>query len=99
MLIRLYLFVVSKSKLKYFTNCKASIVGVGQPQGPTAGNDRRRCAVDKKTKKRIQTINKKLSVLRQALKGAKTQRDEPAEIARLEREVAKFETELESLKG
>ena len=55
--------------------------------------------MDKKTKKRIQTINKKLSVLRQALKGAKTQRDEPAEIARLESEVAKFEAELESLKG
>ena len=55
--------------------------------------------MDRKTKKRIQTVNKKLSILRQALKGAKTQLDEPEEVERLESEIGKCEAELASLKG
>lgn len=54
--------------------------------------------MDKKAKKRIQIINKKLATLRQQLKGARTQTDEASEIDRLEREIAAAEEEIAQLK-
>ena len=54
--------------------------------------------MDKKAKKRIQVINKKLATLRQQLKGAKAQTDEVSEIDRLEQEIAEAEKELAELK-
>ncbi len=54
--------------------------------------------MDKKAKKRIQLINKKLATLRQQLKGAKVQTDEASEIGRLEGEIAAAEEELAELK-
>ncbi len=55
--------------------------------------------MDRKAKKRIQVINKRLVTLRQQLKGAKAQTDEDTEIVRLEREIAAAEEELGRLKG
>ncbi len=54
--------------------------------------------MDKKAKKKMQVIHKKLTTLRQQLKGAKAQTDEPSEIDRLEREIAAAEKELAALK-
>ncbi len=54
--------------------------------------------MDKKAKKRIQVINKRLATLRQQLKGAKAQTDEVSEIGRLEHEIAAAEEELAALK-
>ncbi len=62
--------------------------------GQQGGGDR----MDKKAKKRIQVINKKLATLRQQLKGAKVQTDEASEIGRLEREISAAEEELAELK-
>lgn len=55
--------------------------------------------VDKRTKKKIDVLNKKLATLRQQLKGAKAQLDEPAEVARLEEAVRAAEEQLASLRG
>ena len=54
--------------------------------------------MDKKAKKRIDTINKKLQTLRQQLAGARKQPDEPAETNKLETEIAALQEELERLK-
>ena len=59
---------------------------------------RRRCRVDKKTKKKIETLQKKLQNLRQQLAGAKRQTDEPGEVERLAAEVERCETEMKQLK-
>jgi cob(I)alamin adenosyltransferase len=55
--------------------------------------------VDKKAKKRIVVLQQKLQKLRQQLAGAKQQPDEPGDIARLEKEIAAAEAELQSLKS
>lgn len=54
--------------------------------------------MDRKTKKKIETLNKKLSALRQQLAGARRQRDEPEEVEMLARQVADIEAELKRLK-
>ena len=43
--------------------------------------------MDKKTKERIDLLNKRLQKLRQQLSGAKKQMDEPGEAERLEAEI------------
>ncbi len=54
--------------------------------------------MDKKAKKRIDLLNTRLQKLRLQLAGAKKQMDEPAEVARLEKELAEATAELEKLK-
>ncbi len=54
--------------------------------------------MDKKAKKRLDIINKKLQQLRQSLSGAKSQDDEPGEVQRLEKEIAALEEESRKLK-
>ena len=55
--------------------------------------------MDKKAKKRLEVINKKLQTLRQQLAGARQQDDEPGEIERLETEIAALTEEAQKLKG
>lgn len=54
--------------------------------------------MDKKAKKRIDLLNQKLQKLRQQLAGAKKQLDDPADVKRLEAEIAVAEAELRELK-
>jgi prefoldin subunit 5 len=55
--------------------------------------------MDRKTRKKIDTLNQKLQRLQQQLAGARRQDDEPGEVARLEREIASAKQELEKIKG
>ena len=55
--------------------------------------------VDRKAKKRLLVINKKLQNLRQQLSGAREQDDEPGEIQQLETDIVRYEQEAEELKG
>lgn len=54
--------------------------------------------MDKKLKKKIETVNQRIQRLRQQLAGARRQRDESGEAAALERQVAEAEAELAKLK-
>jgi hypothetical protein len=54
--------------------------------------------MDKKAKKRIDLLHQKLQKLRQQLAGAKKQLDDPADVKRLEAEIAAAEGELRELK-
>ena len=55
--------------------------------------------MDKKVKKKIDTLNQRLQKLRQQLAGAKHQVDDPHELDALKQQVAEAETELAKLKG
>ena len=55
--------------------------------------------MDKKAKKKLDTIHQHLQVLRQQLAGVKRQPDEPGELQRLQREIAKLEAEAAKLKS
>ena len=55
--------------------------------------------MDKKAKKRLDTVHQHLQQLRQQLAGAKKQPDEPREIQRLEKQIAVWEAEAEKLKS
>jgi len=55
--------------------------------------------MDKKTKKKIQTLNQRIQKLRGQLAGARQQMDEPGELKGLEDQLAKAEAELAKLKG
>ncbi|MFH1923613.1 MAG: hypothetical protein ABIP48_27450 [Planctomycetota bacterium] len=55
--------------------------------------------MDKKAKKKIQTLNLRIQRLRQQLAGAKRQADEPGEAEALEKQIAEAEAELSKLKG
>ncbi len=54
--------------------------------------------MDKKAKKKIDVLNNRLQKLRQQLAGAKHQMDEPEDLARLEKEIAEAEAEVQRLK-
>ena len=54
--------------------------------------------MDKKDKKRIEVLQQKIAKLQQQLAGAKKQPDDPAEIPRLEKDLAAAHAELTSLK-
>jgi hypothetical protein len=54
--------------------------------------------VDKKAKKKIEVLRDRIAKLRQQLAGAKKQMDDPAEVARLEREITQAQGELDKLK-
>jgi uncharacterized protein YPO0396 len=55
--------------------------------------------VDKRLKKKIDSLNQRIQRLRQQLAGARKQRDDSGEAASLERQVAAAEEELSRLKG
>lgn len=55
--------------------------------------------MDKKAKKRIDVLQVKLQTLRMQLAGSKRQMDDPAEVQRLEKEIAASEAELAKLKA
>jgi DNA-binding FrmR family transcriptional regulator len=54
--------------------------------------------MDKKAKKKIDTLNQRLQKLRQQLAGAKKQADDPDELRHLEQQVAAAEAELAKVK-
>ncbi len=53
--------------------------------------------MDKKTRKRIQTLRERLQSRQQALAGAKQQPDDRGELERLEQEIAAIREELRTL--
>lgn len=54
--------------------------------------------MDKKAKKRVEVLRKKLATLQQQLAGAKQQPDDPDEPARIQAEIDKTHAELARLK-
>ena len=56
-------------------------------------------ALDKKQKKRLEVINKKLQTMRPRLAGAKEQADEPGEVKQLEDEIASLEAEAKEIRA
>jgi len=55
--------------------------------------------MDKKEKKRMEVLHQKIAKLQQQLAGAKRQPDDPADVPRLEKELAAAHVELSRLKG
>ena len=56
-------------------------------------------ALDKKQKKRIEVINKKLTTLRPRIAGARQQCDDPDELKQLEDELAALEAEAKEIRA
>lgn len=54
--------------------------------------------MDKKQKKRIQTLHQRIQSLRQQLAGARKQMDDPQEVKVLEKQIAEAEAELQKFK-
>lgn len=54
--------------------------------------------MDKKAKKRLEVLRKKLGSLQQKLAGAKEQPDDPDEPARIQREIDAVHAEMDELK-
>jgi hypothetical protein len=55
--------------------------------------------MDRKIKKKTDVLHQRLQKLHQQLAGARKQLDDPEEVARLERDIATAEAELQKLKG
>lgn len=55
--------------------------------------------MDKKSKKRVEILRTKLQKAEQLLSAAKRQRDDEAEVTRLEKEVAEIKEEIARTKG
>ncbi len=55
--------------------------------------------MDKKTKKRLEVLRKRLDKLRQQLAGAKSQMDDPSEVEAIEKEITEATAEIEKLKN
>lgn len=55
--------------------------------------------MDKKSKKRLDVINKKLQTLRPRLAGSRAQADDPTELKQLEDEIARLEAESAEIKA
>ena len=55
--------------------------------------------MDKKAKKRLEVLKKKLQTVQLQLAGAKQQTDEPGEVERLEKELEDIRTEMTELKS
>ena len=55
--------------------------------------------MDKKAKKKIQTLNSRIQKLRQQLAGSKQQADDPAELEALQKQIADAEAEVVKLKA
>lgn len=56
-------------------------------------------ALNKKNQKQIDSLKKKLPNLQQQLSGAKKQPDDPAEIPRLEKEIATIQQQIRDLQN
>jgi len=54
--------------------------------------------MDKKEKKRIEVLQQKIAKLQQQLAGARKQPDDPADVPRIEKELAAAHAELSTLK-
>jgi len=54
--------------------------------------------MDRKTKKKLDQLTKRLQTLRQQLAGARRQTDEPGEVERLAKEVEATEAEIRRLR-
>jgi hypothetical protein len=54
--------------------------------------------MDKKDKKKLDSLNKKLQLLKQRLAGGKRDQDDPASIPLLEKEIAQLEEQIQKLK-
>jgi hypothetical protein len=54
--------------------------------------------VDKKAKKRIQTLNQRIQKLRQQLAGSRSQADDQDELTTLEKQISDAEAEVTKLK-
>ena len=61
--------------------------------------DKLTMALDKKQKKQIEVIRKKIAGLQQQLAGEKQQMDYPAAVKRLEDEIAKLSTQRKEIEG
>lgn len=55
--------------------------------------------MDKKAKKRIELLRKKIKDYQQRLAGAKQQMDDPDEVAQFEKQIADATQEIEKLKA
>ena len=55
--------------------------------------------MDKKAKKRVELLRKKINDLQQRLAGAKKQMDDAEEVAGLEADIARARAEVEKLKA
>lgn len=55
--------------------------------------------LNKKQKKQIETARNKIQKLQQLLRAAKNQPDDPAEIPRLENEIAEHEAAIDKIKA
>lgn len=55
--------------------------------------------MDKKQKKRLDVINKKLQTLRPRLAGSREQTDDPQELKQLEDEIAALEAEAKEIRA
>lgn len=55
--------------------------------------------MDKKAKKRVEVLNKKLKDLNQRLAGAKQQMDDPDEVTMYEKQIADARAEITRLKA
>ncbi len=55
--------------------------------------------MDKKTRKKLQTLNQRIQTLRRQLAGAKKQMDDPREGQALEQRLAEAEAELARARG
>lgn len=55
--------------------------------------------MDKKAKKKIDLLHKKIGNLEQRLAGAKRQMDDPDEVATLEADISAAKAQIERLKG
>jgi predicted nucleic acid-binding Zn-ribbon protein len=55
--------------------------------------------MDKKAKKRIDLLNKKMADIQQRLAGARKQMDDPTEVRQLEADLAAAKAEVERLKA
>lgn len=56
-------------------------------------------ALDKKSKKRLEVLRKKLEKLQNMLQGARQQEDEPGEVAGIEKQIEDAKAEMAALKG
>lgn len=56
-------------------------------------------ALNKKQKKQLDVIRKKLNALRQQLAGEKKQMDDPAAVQRLEEEIAKLDDQRRAIEA
>ena len=56
-------------------------------------------SLNKKQKKQIDALKNKINGLQQLLRAARNQPDDPAEIPRLEKQIADLQAEIEKIKG